>query len=56
MNADSIALGKNVFPRSSAFVATGMEFTVAAGREARILPIGLYPRKAANNADVGEIF
>src|SRR5258708_14128929 len=56
MNAGAIAFGKKVFPRRSAFVAGGMEFTVAVGREARRLPIGLYPRKAAKSAEVGEIW
>src|SRR5579864_3782896 len=56
MNAGAMAFGKNVLPKSSAFVAAGIVLTVAAGRAARMLPMGLYPRKAANNADVGEMF
>ena len=56
MKAGAIALGKKVLLSSKAFVAGGIAATVETGSEARTLPTGLYPRKAANKAEVAEMW
>lgn len=56
MNAGAIAFGKKVLPVSSAFVAAGIVDVIDDGSAPNIVPTGLYPRNAANRADVGETF
>ena len=56
MNAGAIACGKNVVLSKRALVAGGIDATVAAGIDARMAPTGLYPRNAANKAEVGDMW